>query len=56
MMSLKQLPLKASPLADYWIVYDNSQFPTKVIAEKTINSPVIIYQPQVWQQFAQKHC
>ncbi|MGL5836230.1 MAG: zeta toxin family protein, partial [Waterburya sp.] len=43
-----------SPFADYWIIYNNSQSPTQVIAEKTINSPMIIYQPQVWQQFIQK--
>ncbi|MGL6340654.1 MAG: zeta toxin family protein, partial [Waterburya sp.] len=44
-----------SPLADYWIVYNNSQSPTQEIAEKAINSSAIIYQPHIWQQIIQKH-
>ena len=40
-----------SPLADYWIVYGNSQSPTQVIAEKTINNLTpIVYQPLAWKQ------
>ncbi|MEL6928198.1 MAG: zeta toxin family protein [Cyanobacteria bacterium J06600_6] len=36
------------PLADRWIVYDNSNQRTK-IAEKPIFEPIIIYQPDTWQ-------
>lgn len=38
-----------SPLADRWIVYDNSNQRQK-IAEKPLNQTVSIYQPQIWQQ------
>ena len=36
------------PLADRWIVYDNSNQTTK-IAEKPIVQPIVIYQPDTWQ-------
>lgn len=39
-----------SPLSDYWIVYNNSQSPIQVVAEKTINNLPFIYQPSIWQQ------
>lgn len=39
-----------SPLVDYWIIYDNSQSSTNVVAEKTINDPPIVYLPLIWQQ------
>ena len=38
------------PLSDYWIVYNNSQRPIQVVAEKTINNLPLIYQPSIWQQ------
>lgn len=38
-----------SPIADRWIVYDNS-IQRQKIAEKPLNQPVTIYQPQTWQQ------
>lgn len=44
-----------SPLADYWIVYDNSQSPTQVIAEQTINNSPIIYQPLAWKQLVHSY-
>ena len=43
-----------SPLADNWIVYDNSQSSTQVVAEKTINNSPIIYLPSVWRQLDSK--
>ena len=39
-----------SPIADRWIVYDNSNERQK-IAEKPLNRSFIIYQPLIWQQF-----
>ena len=36
------------PLADRWIVYDNSNQRAKV-AEKPIVQPIVIYQPDTWQ-------
>ena len=39
-----------SPLADRWIVYDNSNQRQK-ITEKPVNQSPIIYQPLIWQQF-----
>ena len=39
-----------SSLSDYWIVYNNSQSPIQVVAEKTINNLPFIYQPLIWQQ------
>lgn len=39
-----------SPLVNNWIVYNNSQSSTEVIAEQTINLSPIIYQPFIWQQ------
>lgn len=44
-----------SPLADYWIVYDNSQSPTQIVAEKIPDVPIIIFQSYIWQQIAQKY-
>ena len=38
-----------SPIADRWIVYDNSNQRRK-IAEKPFAQPVVIYQPLIWQQ------
>lgn len=38
-----------SPIADRWIVYDNSNQRQK-IAEKHFAQSVVIYQPLVWQQ------
>ncbi len=38
-----------SPIADRWIAYDNSQQRQK-IAEKPLNQPIAIYQPQIWQR------
>ena len=38
-----------SPLANRWIAYDNSKQRQK-IAEKPLNQPVTIYQPQIWQK------
>lgn len=40
-----------SSIADYWIVYDNSESPTQIIAEKTSGYPIDIYLPQLWRQF-----
>ena len=37
------------PIADRWIVYDNSKQRQK-IAEKPLNQPTIVYQQQIWQQ------
>jgi predicted ABC-type ATPase len=37
------------PIADRWIVYDNSKQRQK-IAEKPLKQPTIVYQPQIWQQ------
>ncbi|MGB5714784.1 MAG: zeta toxin family protein [Waterburya sp.] len=38
-----------SPIADRWIVYDNSNQRQK-IAEKPLNQTLSIYKPQIWQQ------
>ncbi|MGL5941220.1 MAG: hypothetical protein ACRC2S_12635 [Waterburya sp.] len=43
-----------SPIADYWIVYDNTGATRNVIAEKTPNQQITIYQPLIWQQINQK--
>jgi predicted ABC-type ATPase len=40
-----------APIADYWIVYDNSKFPNQIIAEKTKGKSTIIHLPHQWQQF-----
>ena len=37
------------PLADTFRVYDNSSLPTVVVAEGSIDSP-LIFQPQTWQR------
>lgn len=42
-----------SNLADSWIVYDNTTILRKEVAEKTLNSPVVIYQSKIWQQINQ---
>ena len=39
-----------SPIADYWIVYDNTGTTQNVIAEKTPNQQITIYQQLIWQQ------
>lgn len=39
-----------SPLADYWIIFDNSQSSINVVAEKVVYSSLNIYLPLVWQQ------
>jgi predicted ABC-type ATPase len=39
-----------SPIADYWIVYDNTGASRNVIAEKTPSRQVTVYQPLIWQQ------
>ncbi len=39
-----------SKLADSWIVYDNTTPLRKTVAEKTLNSPAVIYQLEIWQQ------
>ena len=39
-----------SPIADYWIVYDNTGTTQNVIAEKTFNQQITIYQQLIWQQ------
>ncbi len=44
-----------SPLANNWVVYNNSQSSTQVVAEKTINLSPIIYQPFIWQQINSKN-
>lgn len=36
------------PLADRWIIYDNSSQRAKV-AEKPFVRPIVIYQPNIWQ-------
>ena len=38
-----------SPIANRWIAYDNSVQRQK-IAEKPLNQPLTIYQPQIWQK------
>jgi predicted ABC-type ATPase len=38
-----------SPLADRWIVYDNSQQQQK-IAEKPLAQTQVIYNPVIWQR------
>ncbi|MEM7557036.1 MAG: zeta toxin family protein [Cyanobacteria bacterium P01_A01_bin.84] len=37
------------PIADRWIVYDNS-YQTQKIAETSLNQTLTIYQPQIWQE------
>ena len=39
-----------SPLADSWIIYNNSESSIQIVAEKTIDGSSKIYQPIVWQQ------
>lgn len=39
-----------APIADYWIVYNNSES-YEILAEKISNYPTDIYLPQLWQQF-----
>ncbi len=38
------------PLCDTWIIYDNSNFPTQLVAEKGVNQTPIIYQPETYSQ------
>jgi predicted ABC-type ATPase len=39
-----------SPIADHWIVYDNTEYPTRKITEKPFAQSQVIYQPIIWQQ------
>ena len=43
-----------SPIADYWIVYDNTGATRNVIAEKTPSQQITVYQPLIWQQITQE--
>lgn len=43
-----------SQIADYWIIYDNTKPEKKIIAEKTPNQPITIYQPNIWRQINQE--
>ena len=39
-------------LCQTWIIYDNSTFPSQLIAEKGINQNPIIYNSQTYQQIS----
>ena len=43
-----------SPIADYWIVYDNTRQTRNEVAEKTPNQQITVYQPSIWQQITQE--
>ncbi len=43
-----------SPIADYWIVYDNTRQTRSVVAEKTPSRQITVYQPSIWQQITQE--
>lgn len=38
------------PLSDTWIIYNNSQLPTTLVAEKTLSEPRIVYDERVYSQ------
>lgn len=38
------------PLSDTWIIYNNSQLPTTLVAEKTLSEPSIVYDERVYSQ------
>ena len=43
-----------SPLANYWIVYDNSSPQIQAVAEKTPMRQTVIYQHRIWRQIAKE--
>ncbi len=43
-----------SPIADYWIVYDNTGASRNVIAERTPSRQITVYQPLIWQRITQE--
>ena len=43
-----------SPIADYWIVYDNTRHTRSVVAEKTPSRQITVYQPSILQQITQE--
>nr|WP_226576931.1 hypothetical protein [Microseira wollei] len=38
------------PLCDTWIVYDNSNPETRLVAASSINQQLTIYAPEIWNQ------
>ncbi len=43
------------PLADDWILYDNSAAEPTLIAEKKLNKPFSIYNKNYWQKFQESY-
>ena len=41
------------PLCDTWIIYDNSNFPTQLIATYTSEQKITIYQPKIFKKIQQ---
>lgn len=41
------------PLCDTWIIYDNSNFPTQLIATYTSEQKITIYQPKIFNKIQQ---
>jgi predicted ABC-type ATPase len=49
-LNLNQLYL---PLAQKWIVYDNSRGEPNLVAERPLNQEPTIYQPDIWQKITE---
>jgi predicted ABC-type ATPase len=49
-LNLNQLYL---PLAQKWIVYDNSRDEPNLVAERPLNQEPTIYQPNIWQKITE---
>lgn len=43
------------PLADDWVLYDNSSTEPAIIAEKKANQPCSVHNQQSWQKFQESH-